>query len=142
MEIQTNDFVESLMTPTNLDTEDTNEMGKEAFLEMFTTQLKHQDPLNPMDNTEFTAQLATFTSLEQLFNMNENMEQMLQYENSLNNVLAVSMIGKEVTTEESAGAVITGITFEEGVTFLTLDNGEKVTMSELTGIFEKSSEDA
>lgn len=43
---------------------DEDPMGKDAFMTMLIAQLKHQDPLNPMDGTDFTAQLAQFTQLE------------------------------------------------------------------------------
>ena len=50
-----------------------NTLGKDAFLKMLIAQLRHQDPLNPMDGTAFVAQLAQFSSLEQLTNLNETM---------------------------------------------------------------------
>ena len=50
------------------------DLGKEDFLTLLVAQLQNQDPMNPEDATEFTAQLAQFSSLEQLFNINENME--------------------------------------------------------------------
>ncbi len=71
-------------------------MGKEAFLTLLITQLQHQDPLNPADSTEFTAQLAQFSSLEQLSNVNENLESLKLYQASINNSQAVAIIGKEV----------------------------------------------
>ncbi len=49
------------------------ELGKEDFLKLLVTQMEYQDPLNPTDSTEFTAQLAQFSSLEQLFQMNSNL---------------------------------------------------------------------
>lgn len=52
-------------------------MGKEDFLTLLVTQLQNQDPLNPDDPTEFTAQLAQFSSLEQLFNINESMDEVV-----------------------------------------------------------------
>jgi flagellar basal-body rod modification protein FlgD len=49
----------------------TKEMGKTEFLKLLVTQLKNQDPMNPMDNQQFIAQLATFSSLEQLISINK-----------------------------------------------------------------------
>jgi len=71
-------------------------MGKDAFLTLLITQLQHQDPLNPADSTEFTAQLAQFSSLEQLNNVNENLSALKLYQASINNAQAVSFIGKDV----------------------------------------------
>jgi flagellar basal-body rod modification protein FlgD len=73
-------------------------MGKEAFLTLLITQLQHQDPLNPADSTEFTAQLAQFSSLEQLSNVNENLAELKLYQASINNAQAVSFIGKEIVS--------------------------------------------
>lgn len=52
------------------------EMGKDEFLKLLVTQLQYQDPLNPMDDKAFIAQMAQFSSLEQLMSMNKNMESM------------------------------------------------------------------
>lgn len=71
-------------------------LGKEDFLHLLVTQLQAQDPLNPMESTDFTAQLAQFSSLEQLQNVNSNMEYLLLFESSINNAQAVSFIGKEI----------------------------------------------
>ena len=49
-------------------------LGRDQFLTLLVAQLKHQDPLNPLDGTDFTAQLAQFSSLEQQFAMNDNLE--------------------------------------------------------------------
>ncbi len=71
-------------------------LGKDDFLSMMVAQLQNQDPLNPMDGTEFTAQLAQFTSLEQMYNVNGNLELIQLYQASLNNSQAVNFIGKDI----------------------------------------------
>ena len=73
-------------------------LGKDDFLHLLVTQLQNQDPLNPTDHTEFTAQLAQFSSLEQLNNVNDNLEELQNFQASANNSQAVSLLGKEITT--------------------------------------------
>lgn len=74
-------------------------MGKDAFLKLLVTQLQHQDPLNPADSTEFTSQLAQFSSLEQLSNVNDNLNMLKLYQASMNNAQAVSFIGKDIVSK-------------------------------------------
>lgn len=75
-------------------------LGKDDFFRLMITQLKNQDPLNPTDGTQFSAQLAQFSSLEQLSNMNDALKQSLDANyllaQSVNNTMAVSLIGKEI----------------------------------------------
>lgn len=71
-------------------------MGKEDFLQLLVTQLKYQDPLDPMDNSEFVAQLAQFSTLEQLENLNSSFADQAALILSLNNTMAVSYVGKDV----------------------------------------------
>jgi flagellar basal-body rod modification protein FlgD len=72
-------------------------LGKDDFLNLLITQLQHQDPLNPAESTEFTAQLAQFSSLEQLNNINDNLKNMALFQTAVTNSQAVSFIGKEIT---------------------------------------------
>ena len=76
------------------------QMGKDDFLRLLTVQLRYQDPLNPLENTEFIAQMAQFSSLEQLQNMNQSLEKSMGAETQLRaafeNNLATSLIGKSV----------------------------------------------
>lgn len=72
------------------------EMGKNEFLNLLVTQMQYQDPLEPMKNEEFVAQLAQFSSLEQLSNLNTTMNQNNLLEQSINNSQAVNLIGKDI----------------------------------------------
>ncbi|MBE6021735.1 MAG: flagellar hook capping protein [Cellulosilyticum sp.] len=58
-----------LSNDTSSKKETSNDMGKDAFIQLLVTQMKYQDPLNPMDNQEMLAQLAQFTALEQMMNV-------------------------------------------------------------------------
>jgi len=75
-------------------------LGKDDFLKLLITQLRYQDPLEPMKGTEFAAQLAQFSSVEQLSNINTNLTQTLATNQlmtqSIGNSLAATMIGKGV----------------------------------------------
>src|SRR5438477_5187023 len=76
-------------------------MGKDQFLHLLVTQLKYQDPLNPHDGAAMAAQLAQFSSVEQLQNINQALAaQQTQFTgitNAMNNSVALSAIGKMVT---------------------------------------------
>ncbi|MDJ0782906.1 MAG: flagellar hook capping FlgD N-terminal domain-containing protein [Desulfosarcinaceae bacterium] len=82
---------------TNTQTNTNNELGKDEFLTMLVAQLQYQDPMNPMDSTGFTAQLAQFSSLEQLENINATLETLTAYQAASDNAQAVQFIGKQVT---------------------------------------------
>ena len=73
-----------------------DELGKSDFLLLLVTQFKHQDPLNPMDDKEFIAQLAQFSSLEQLMNMNESMDGLTAATREQQLMNAANYIGKNV----------------------------------------------
>ena len=51
-----------------------NDMGKEAFLQLLVAQIRNQNPLNPADGTQFISQLAQFSELEQIIQINQNVE--------------------------------------------------------------------
>ena len=77
-------------------------LGQDDFLTLLVAQLQNQDPLNPSDPTEFTAQLANYSQLEQLFNLNDSMDKLAQSQNNSDRLSALSMIGKEVLVEGSS----------------------------------------
>ncbi|MCA9771591.1 MAG: flagellar hook assembly protein FlgD [Myxococcales bacterium] len=71
-------------------------LGKNEFLKLLTAQLRTQDPLNPMDDTAFVAQLAQFSSLEQLIDLNTGLGSISQSQDRVAATQATSLIGKEV----------------------------------------------
>lgn len=71
-------------------------LGKDDFLKILVAQLQAQDPLAPMEGQEFASQLAQFSSLEQLTNVNSNLETMHAFNLALSNSSAIALIGKTV----------------------------------------------
>lgn len=80
----------------------------DAFLSLLTTQLQNQNPLEPLDTNEFTAQLVQFTSVEQSIETNKNLEQLvaLSVTNAFTN--AVGYIGKTVSAAGSVAQLSNG----------------------------------
>ncbi len=71
-------------------------LGKEDFLQLLVAQLSAQDPLNPMDSREFSAQLAQFSALEQMTNINTTLEDLVKAQQAMGNSSLISLIGKLV----------------------------------------------
>lgn len=75
-----------------------NKMGKDEFLKLLTHQLKNQDPMKPMDQTKMSGELAQFSQLEQLSNLNSKFDNMLKNDNMEEQFYGASFLGKEVVT--------------------------------------------
>ena len=94
-------------------TKGTTDLGKDAFLKLLVTQMKYQDPLNPNTDTQFVAQLATFSQLEQMQNLSQ----------TTTNSQAFGLVGKDVIVKslDTSGAT----TYNSGtVDFVTVSNGK------------------
>ncbi|QEN06408.1 flagellar hook assembly protein FlgD [Thiospirochaeta perfilievii] len=81
------------------------DMGKDEFLKILITQLQNQDPTKPMEDKEFISQMAQFSSLEQMNNLNTQFEKV---SNNLASNQAVSLLGKNVSLTDLGGNNITG----------------------------------
>lgn len=75
------------------------ELGKDEFLKLLVTQMQNQDPLNPMDSTEYTAQLAQYTSLEQLYNIDETLGLINTGQQQDSSYNALEFIGKQISAQ-------------------------------------------
>ncbi len=128
----------------------TQDLGRDEFLNLFVAQLENQDPLDPVKNEDFVAQLASISSVEQLESLNDNVVASiaLNQNNALLSQLtsSSSLLGKEVayihqlTGNEQRG-VVEGVKIQNGIAVLNI-NGEDVplgTVSEILG--EASSEE-
>lgn len=76
-----------------------SQLGADTFLRLLTAQLQFQDPLQPMESTEFVTQLAQFSEVEKTVDMNKTLGTLTQYMASINNYNAAGLIGKEVQVE-------------------------------------------
>ncbi len=110
------------------------ELGKNDFLNLLVTQLRYQDPLNPTDDKEFIAQMAQFSSLEQMQNMSS----------TLSNSQAFSMIGKRVTatiSDSSTGQLktvvgeVSTVKVSSGKTYVVI-NGQDIEAGKVTQVDE------
>ncbi|WP_404330209.1 flagellar hook capping FlgD N-terminal domain-containing protein [Mesobacillus maritimus] len=103
-------------------TESQNGLGKDAFLKILVTQLKNQDPMEPLKDTEFIGQMAQFTSLEQLTNLNQSMNQLIGLQGNQKLTDHADLLGTTVYWEQIInGQVQSG---EGIVKALALKNGE------------------
>jgi flagellar basal-body rod modification protein FlgD len=78
-----------------------SQLGKDAFMQLLLTQMKNQDPTNPLKSHEMAAQLAQFTSLEKLNNINDGIERLRKDNQPDHNFQALALIGKTVTMDNS-----------------------------------------
>ncbi|MBG0791146.1 MAG: flagellar hook assembly protein FlgD [Desulfovibrionaceae bacterium] len=90
---------EARLAASNTPTEHKTSLDQDAFLTILVAQLTNQDPLNPMEDTEMTSQLAEFSSLEQLTNINAGISGLADSMAQTDMLSAVSFIGKEVKAE-------------------------------------------
>jgi len=88
-------------TPTYKNDSDEDIMGKEDFLTLLVAQLQNQDPLNPDDASEFTSQLAEFSSLEQLQNLNDSMEGLTSAQQQSDRFATMGLLGQDVIYADS-----------------------------------------
>ena len=106
------------------------ELDQQDFMNLLITQLKNQDPLNPVKDTEFIAQLASFSSLSQISSMNTNLEKFLAEQQKQNSAAAVSMIGKEITDVNGTKGLVTGIVMaDDGVKLVV--NGKEIAYTDV-----------
>jgi flagellar basal-body rod modification protein FlgD len=119
-----------------------DQMGEREFLLLFTTQLQNQNPLDPMDNEAFVAQLAQFSQLEATTSMSENINSLVSSMKGERMLQGASLLGKKVAVPEGPailenGAPISGIVSvpngAEGVELAIYDRSGAVVKSELLG---------
>ena len=91
-----------------------NILDMEAFLQLLVTQLQYQNPLSPMNNEQFIAQTAEFSSLEQMQNLNASIQALIEFQKSSSRMAALDLIGKNVTVQHSTFQLSDGSTVNSG----------------------------
>jgi len=125
----------------SVDKQAKKELDRNAFFKLLITQLQNQDPLKPMEDKEFIAQMAQFSSLEQMNNMNENMNKFMDVQKiNQNSALIGKTVEKEVTQDDKTNKVkgeVVKVSFEEGNTYAHLDNenNDKINVDDITAIY-------
>ena len=122
-----------------------NALGKDDFIKLLVAQLKHQDPLNPQDGTQMATQLAQFSSVEQLMNINSTLTSQggtnAGLATALENATAIGLIGKQVSIAtnsatvgpEAIGTYQTELPTAGNVTVSILDSTGKIVRTEALG---------
>lgn len=105
------------------------QLGKDDFLLLLTKQLQYQDPLQPTDNLQFVSQMANFSTLEQITNMNRTLEKFINNLSSSYKAEAMSYLGMKVTANsknnnEQVKGIVTAIKFDNGKALLRVGNTE------------------
>jgi len=117
------------------------ELGRDAFLQLLVTQLRHQDPLNPLEARDMVAQLAQFASLEQLNAMAVGMGSLALGVESLNigsvRLEAMALLGRTVRLHDGAAGVVSGINLAGGLPELTLEDGTTFGLEDVAEVLKE-----
>jgi flagellar basal-body rod modification protein FlgD len=122
-----NSLTSSPAATTQAATSKNAEMGKDQFLKLFVAQLQHQDPMNPMQDSDFMGQMASFSTLEQVSNMASQNTKIAQ---SLTTTSAVNLIGRDVTWVDKDKLEHTGKVEKVA----TIDGKPSLTVGGTTGV--------
>ena len=110
------------------DTKSKTMVDYESFLKLLVAEMKNQDPTKPMDSTDFIAQLATFSQVEQSVQSNSKLDQILQ-SSALSQ--AGSLIGREITSADGkTTGIIAEVKIKSGGVVAVLEGGKEITVGD------------
>ena len=116
-------------------TEDNAALGKDDFLKLFVAQLQHQDPMNPMQDSDFMGQMASFSTLEQVSNLALANEKIAS---NLTSTSAIGLIGRTVSYVDENDEIQTGtvekVTTAGGVPSLTVNGVDGIDPATITQV--------
>lgn len=121
-----------------------NTLGKDDFLKLLITQLRHQDPMEPVKDQDFIAQMASFSTLEQIQNMSKSLDSFTSCLTGISALLttssymqqAVSLIGKQVEFAGEGGllsGLVKSVVIEDGVPLLVVGD-QRVSVDKIVSI--------
>ncbi|TLS36636.1 flagellar hook assembly protein FlgD [Pseudalkalibacillus caeni] len=117
-----------------------NTLGKEQFLQILVAQLSNQDPLQPMQDREFISQMAQFSGLEQMTNLNGTMNRFIDHQMQSSISENSHLIGKQIQWEdegESKTGIVAAVLLKEGNVLAELQSGEQVEVGNITKVESK-----
>lgn len=105
-----------------------SKLDYDSFLKLLVAQMKNQDPTKPMESTEYVAQLATFSNVEQSIQANKKLDQIIQ-ESKVSN--AAGLLGRTVTSLDGLGSgIVESVRFLQGELVATLTGGIDLTIND------------
>ncbi|WP_328799423.1 flagellar hook assembly protein FlgD [Sandaracinobacteroides hominis] len=110
-------------------------LGQQDFLTLLVTQLKNQDPLNPMENEAFVAQLAQFSTVSGITEMNGSLARISALAGNDSRSLAPQWLGRTVTGPDGISGKVASVAVSEDASLhLTLEDGSKLAVSAVTSL--------
>lgn len=110
-------------------------LGQQDFLTLLVTQLRNQDPLNPLDNETFVAQLAQFSTVSGITEMNGSLGALKALAGSEARAAAPQWVGREVATADGAGGAVASVGFAaDGTLVLNLASGESLPLAAVSSV--------
>lgn len=134
--MQINSITQNSTTTSTTSSRSSSSLGKSEFLQLLVTQLQNQDPLNPMEDTEFIAQMAQFSSLEQMQNLFQS-SQFQQGTAMIDKNIKAEVTNDNGTTELIYGTV-TSARESGGKIYLTLNTGTEVNLDDVQAVLGSS----
>lgn len=104
-----------------------NELGRDVFLQLLVTQLRYQNPLNPVEDRAFLAELAQFSMLERI-------QELRMVVSAAQQLQGIGMLGKRVVLHNGVEGLVTAVSMGKDGPSLQLDNGERASLSDVAHV--------
>lgn len=114
-------------------------LGKDQFLKILITQLQNQDPMQPMEDKEFIAQMAQFTSVEQLMNISTQLTAMNQSLGAVSGLIGKDISWIDASTDLLKNGTVDSIVVSDGIQYAVVDK-DRIALSDIMQIQNASSE--